>query len=82
MPRTKLSAQSDAKAALAQRIKAEAYAQCGGVSGLCPKISMTPPTLRRRLHNVSELTLVEIKTIRSALHISREEMAELIAKVI
>lgn len=74
MPRTKLSAQADARKELATLIKAQGYALYGCVTHAAPRAGISQPTLSRRLKDVDSLSLREIRGLRTALKIPKEEL--------
>lgn len=74
MPRTKLSAHTDAQKDLANRIKAESYALYGSYSRAAPHAGISQPTLTRRLKDVDSFSIKELRGLRTALRISKEDM--------
>lgn len=53
----------------------------GGVSGLAPKAGMSDKTLYRRMQAPDALTIAELRRIRRALSIDKDEYMEIIGKM-
>lgn len=73
MPRTKLSAELDAKKAFIILIKSQGYALYGSCAKAAPHAGITQPTISRRLHDVDTFNIGELRGLRKALHIPKEE---------
>lgn len=74
MPRTKLSARTDAQRNFANRIKAEGYAQYGSYSKAAPHAGISQPTMSRRLKDVDSFSIRELRRLRTALRIPKEQL--------
>lgn len=76
MPRTKLSAHTDAQKDFATLIKAQGYALYGCVSNAAPHAGISQPTMARRLKDVDSFSIKELRGLRKALKIPKETMIE------
>jgi hypothetical protein len=74
MPRTKLSAHTDAQKDFATLIKAQGYALYGCASNAAPHAGISQPTMSRRLKDVDSFSIKELRGLRTALKISKEDM--------
>ena len=80
MPRTKLSARSDAEKDLVRLIRAQSYAVFGSVNSAAPRCGMTRQTFAKRMGRVEKLTLGELRTIREQTRISKEELLPILER--
>jgi hypothetical protein len=74
MPRTKLSAFSDAQKGFAAMIKEKGYALYGCASNAAPYAGFSQPTMSRRLKDVDSFNIRELRGLRTALKIPKEDM--------
>lgn len=74
MPRTKLSAQQDAQKDFTALIKAQGYALYGCASNAAQHAGISQPTMSRRLKDVDSFSIKELRSLRTALKIPKEDM--------
>lgn len=73
MPRTKLSAHLDAQKDFTALIKAQGYALYGSYTQAAPHTGISQPTLSRRLKDVDSISIRELRGLRTALKIPKED---------
>lgn len=76
MPRTKLSAHTDAQKDFTTLIKAQGYALYGSYTQAAPHAGISQPTMSRRLKDVDSFSIKELRGLRTALKIPKEEMVK------
>lgn len=81
MPRTKLSAQADARNDLVGLLRKEAYGKYGGIT-CTPRTSMCPATICARMKNADKLTIGELRELRASLGIPKEDLLEKLQNLI
>ena len=81
MPKLKKPEKSPDKK-LTEAIRMRALIECGGVSGLAAPLKCSVSTIYGRMRNPDELTLGELRRIRDACCMSRDEMTALITPMI
>jgi hypothetical protein len=74
MPRTKLSAHADAQSDFVNLIKKEGYALYGCASNAAPYVGISQQTMSRRLKDVDSFNIRELRGLRTALKIPKEDM--------
>lgn len=74
MPRIKLSTHTDAQKDFATLIKSQGYALYGCASNVAPHAGISQPTMSRRLKDVDSFSIRELRGLRTALKIPREDM--------
>lgn len=80
MPRTKLSARTDAAKDMAIRIRSQAYAIHGGLDGAAKAAGMSRSTIYARIKDLPSCSGAEIAAIARATRIPKEELFALWAK--
>lgn len=74
MPKTKLSAELDAKKDFVTLIKSRGYALYGSCARTAPHAGISQPTLSRRLKDVDSISIRELRGLRTALKIPKEDL--------
>lgn len=74
MPRTILSAKTDAAKDMAVRIKAQAYALHGGLDGMARAAGMSRSTIYARIKDLPSCSGKEIAAIAKAARIPKAEL--------
>ncbi len=74
MPRTILSAKTDAAKDMAVRIKAQAYALHGGLDGMAQAAGMSRSTIYARIKDLPSCSGKEIAAIAKAARIPKDEL--------
>ena len=74
MPRTILSAKTDAAKDMAVRIKAQAYALHGGLDGMAAAAGMSRSTIYSRIRALPSCSGKEIAAIAKAARIPKDEL--------
>lgn len=82
MPRTKLGDKADARKDLCLLIRSRSYAMYGSATQAAPHAGISQPTISRRLQDVDSFSIGEIRKLRKALDISKEEMLEALGGVL
>ena len=82
MPRTKLSAQSDAQRDMTRLIRHGCEDVKGGIKYAAPAFGMSNITLGRRIKEPGTLTLDELKTARRVLQLPKDELMDCISRII
>ena len=80
MPRTKLSAKSDAAKDMAQRIRAQAYAIHGGLPGAAKAAGISRSTIYGHLKDLPSCSGKEIAAIARVTRIPVDELSALWAR--
>lgn len=74
MPRTKLSAHMDAQKDFTTLIKAQGYALYGSYTRAAPHAGISQPTMSWQLKDVDSFSIRELRGLRTALKIPKEDL--------
>ncbi|NLU24123.1 MAG: hypothetical protein GXW99_05285 [Clostridiales bacterium] len=82
MPRTKLSAQSDAQRDMTRLLRHGCQDVKGSIKQSASAFGMSNITLGRRIKDPGTFTLAELKTARRVLQLSKDELVECISRML
>lgn len=78
----KLKTHKSAEEALTDAIREKSLTHCGGLIGLCRPMGCSTGTVYGRIKNPGNITIRELRAIRGACGLTREELLALLGPLI